>query len=444
VARHRQIVHNDAVHFPDSEASTRQLDRDDPLAAMRAEFHLPRHGDATAIYFAGNSLGPQPRGVAAVVEAELAKWRELAVRGHHESDRPWIEYHENLTAIGAELVGARPIEVVHMNATTVNLHLMLTSFYQPTSQRYKILMERGAFPSDRHAVASHLGTRGRSTEAALLEIGPPPGHDLLATDQILETLEHSGREIAVVMLSGVHYATGQAFELERIAAAARRQGCIVGYDLAHAVGNIPLSLHDWNVDFAVWCTYKYLNAGPGAVAGCYVHERYARDYARPRLGGWWGHERHSRFQMGAQFVPARGAEGWQISNPPILSTAPLLVSYEQFHRAGLGRLRAKSERLTGFLEFLLGRRLASAVEIVTPRTPAQRGCQLSLRLRHGREIGARVFAELLATGVICDWREPDLIRVAPAPLYNSFMDVWQFCLRLEAILERHAGVNPRA
>jgi kynureninase len=420
--------------FPDTLAAVLALDRDDALASLRGEFHLPLHGDAPALYFAGNSLGPQPRGVAACVAAELDKWQRFAVLGHHEAPRPWIDYHENLTAIGAELVGAAPIEVVHMNSTTVNLHLMLTSFYRPTSARHRILIERGAFPSDRHAVVSHLATRGRSAAESLLEISPPPGQDLLDPAEILATLERHGPEIAVVLLPGVHYATGQAFDLATLTSAAQRQGCIVGYDLAHAAGNLPLSLHDWGVDFAVWCTYKYLNAGPGALAGCFVHERHANDRDRPRLAGWWGHDRATRFLMGPDFEPARGAAGWQISNPPILSTAPLLVAYEQFHRAGLARLRAKSLRLTGLLEQRLRLRLATEIDIVTPAAPEQRGCQLSLRLRRGRAVGARVFADLLAAGVICDWREPDLIRVAPAPLYNSFLDVWQFCERLEAAL----------
>ncbi|MBS0417860.1 MAG: kynureninase [Proteobacteria bacterium] len=415
--------------------SARTLDEADELAAFRNEFHLPIGPKGRPVaYFAGNSLGLQPKAAAERVEEELTDWRRLGVLGHHAARRPWVKYHEFLTEVGAQLTGSLPAEVVHMNSTTVNLHLMMASFYRPTSKRFRILMEKGSFPSDRYAVTSHLGWHGLTESAALLECAPRAGESVLRNEDILDVIARQGSEIALVLFSGVQYATGQVFDMPAITAAAHERGCIVGFDLAHAVGNIPLRMHDWGPDFAVWCSYKYLNGGPGAVAGCYVHERHARDFARPRLGGWWGHDKDSRFLMDAQFVPMPGAEGWQLSNPPVLGLAPLLAAYELFERATVARLRAKSIRLTGFLEGLLTREVAHAVEVVTPRDPQQRGCQLSLRVKEGRQRGRETFERLEAAGVICDWREPDIIRAAPVPLYNNYSDVCELVKNLAAIL----------
>lgn len=414
-------------------SKARALDEADELSAFRDEFHLPTGPTGRpAAYFAGNSLGLQPKAAAGVVEEEMADWRRWGVLGHHEARRPWVKYHEFLTEVGAQLTGAEPSEVVHMNSTSVNLHLMMASFYRPTPKRFCILMEKGSFPSDRYAVTSHLGWHGLSESEALIEIAPRAGETVLRTEDILEVIRSRGPQIALVLFSGVQYATGQAFDLPAIAAAGHAAGCMVGFDLAHAVGNVPLQLHEWDPDFAVWCSYKYLNGGPGAVAGCFVHQRHARAFDRPRLAGWWGHDKHERFRMEPQFKPMEGAEGWQLSNPPVLGLAPLLASYSVFERATLPRLRAKSLRLTGFLEQILDATLSDKVEILTPRDPQQRGCQLSLRIRAGRQQGRKAFEHMEAAGVICDWREPDIIRAAPVPLYNNAADL---CRLAEALAE---------
>lgn len=415
-------------------AQAAALDAADELSEFRREFHLPPDADgACAIYLAGNSLGLQPRGAQSLVEEELADWRRLAVLGHHVARRPWVDYHENLTKPAADLVGAGPTEVVHMNSTTVNLHLMMVSFYRPTQGRFKVLAERDAFSSDRYAFQSQIRHHGFDPAQALIELGPREGEQLLRTEDIVACIEKEATQLALVLFSGVNYATGQAYDLPAISAAARKYGCAVGFDLAHAVGNVPLHLHDWAPDFAVWCGYKYLNGGPGAVAGCFVHERH-HAAALPRFSGWWGHDKRKRFLMPPQFEPSVGAEGWQISNPPILSMTPLLASYSLFERAGMARLRAKSIKLTEFLEALIARRLPEAIEIITPTDPQQRGCQLSLRVRAGRAAGQRIFKKLESRGVIGDWREPDIIRVAPVPLYNCFTELVTFAERLERVV----------
>lgn len=412
-----------------------QQDAADPLAQLRAEFLIPRHGDAESIYLCGHSLGLQPRGVARVLEEELRHWAELAVEGHFASSRPWLPYHEQLTNSLARLAGAQPIEVVAMNSLTVNLHLMLTSFYRPRPGRDALLIEQRAFSSDQYAVASQIHQRGFDPNVALIEIGPRAGEDVIRTEDICSLIEREGHRIATVMLGGVQYLTGQRFDIETITRAAHQQGCTVGFDLAHAIGNVPLRLHDWNVDFAVWCSYKYLNAGPGAIGGCFVHERHARAFDLPRCAGWWGHDKRSRFQMPAKFQPIAGAEGWQLSNPPILSAAPLLASLPLFDAAGMDELREKSLRLTGYLHSLLQARLARASSIITPDDPDARGCQLSIRLHRSPADARLVFDSLATQGVFCDWREPDIIRVAPVPLYNSFLDVWRFVAALEHALK---------
>ena len=410
--------------FEPTRAYARRMDAEDPLSAFRDRFLIPRRPDGSeVVYFAGNSLGLQPKTTRAYVEAELEDWAKYGVEGHFHARHPWMPYHEFLTEQTARLVGAKPVEVVVMNSLTVNLHLMMVSFYRPTPERHKIIIEGHAFPSDRYAVASQIRFHGYDPAEALIELHPRPGEATLRTEDIEAVLAREGSATALVMLGGVNYYTGQAFEMDRITRAARAQGCAVGFDLAHAAGNLALRLHEWGPDFAVWCSYKYLNAGPGSLAGCFVHERHARRFDLPRFAGWWGHDKATRFRMPDTFAPISGAEGWQLSNPPILPLAALRASMDLFDEAGIGRLRARSERLTGFLAFLLERLGHDAVAILTPDDPRQRGCQLSIRVREG---GRAVFDRLTAAGIVCDWREPDAIRAAPVPLYNTFEDVFRF------------------
>ncbi len=415
------------MNFDTSPDCAAALDRDDELRDLRQRFHLPRGQQRTEqLYFCGNSLGLQPKKVAQLMSQELKDWAEHGVRGHQNAQRPWVPYHEFLTAGSAQVMGARPLEVVNMNSLTVNLHLMMVSFYRPTAQRHCILIEQGAFPSDRYAVTSQIHFHGFSPQDSLLEIAPREGEDCVRHEDIEALLEREGNHIALVMLPGVQYRTGQVFDMARITEAAHKHGCLVGFDLAHAAGNLQLSLHEWGPDFAAWCSYKYLNGGPGALAGCFVHERHAQAAELPRFAGWWGHHKARRFLMEPQFDLIPGAEGWQLSNPPILAATPLIASYELFLEAGMERLCAKSGRLTAYLQFLLDETLTGKVSVVTPREPGQRGCQLSLRLHGGAERAKAVFKALSDADVTCDWREPDIIRVAPVPLYNSFQDVRSF------------------
>jgi kynureninase len=403
------------------------LDEADPLREFREEFHVPKRGNGEEeIYFAGNSLGLLPRRTRRFVENELDKWERLAVRAHFSGPDPWMPYHELLASPAARLVGAHPSEVVTMNSLTVNLHLMLETFYRPTPDRFRILIEDHAFPSDDHAVASHAASRGLDPRSAIVRVRPRQG-SAIAVEHIAEILSREGDSIALVLLPGVQYYTGQAFDVETLTRLAHERGCIAGFDLAHAAGNIPLALHDWDVDFAVWCTYKYLNGGPGSVGGCFVHERHGGNPPLPRFAGWWGHDKKSRFEMRTGFRPIPGAEGWQLSNPPILSLAAIRASFEIFDAAGgIEPLREKSIRLTGYLEWLLRREVGESIEIFTPADPARRGCQLSLRVKTGGSPGRTVFQRLETAGVTCDWREPDVIRVAPVPLYNRFAEVNRF------------------
>jgi kynureninase len=423
------------MSFPPDRAFAEQQDRSDPLAKMREAFRIPTRADGTEhVYFCGHSLGLQPKAVGRVLQEELDSWAQRAVDGHFESDRPWWTYHEQFAPSLARLVGAQPLEVVAMNTLTVNLHLMLATFYRPTRERSKILIEKHAFSSDRYAVASQVRLHGFDPQNAMLEIGPRAGEEAVRTQDVLALIEREGPQIATVMLPAIQFLNGQAFELHAIAHAAHRAGCRVGFDLAHAIGNVPLALHDSGADFAVWCHYKYLNAGPGAIGGCFVHERHARDLDLIRLAGWWGHEKASRFQMPHDLHPLPGAEGWQISNLPILSAAPLLASLPLFDAAGMPALRAKSLQLTGYLESLLRAQLADALTILTPADPEARGCQLSLRLRRSSAQARKVFDALAAAGFTGDWREPDVIRVAPVPLYNTFAEVWEFVAALGRLL----------
>lgn len=413
-----------------SEHHALALDAADPLPSLRDEFLLPRHGGAEQAYFCGNSLGLQPRGARAHVEEVLDKWAHEAVEGHFTGQAQWMPYHQLVREPLARLVGAQPSEVVAMNSLTANLHLMMVSFYRPTHERPAILIEAGAFPSDRHAVASQIGFHGFDPAADLIELEPDLPGGTYSMAAIEAAIAEHGRRLALVLWPGIQYRSGQAFDLGAIARLAQAQGAVCGFDLAHAVGNVELALHDSGVDFAVWCHYKYLNAGPGAVAGCFVHERHARS-ERPRFAGWWGHEAATRFRMGPQFVPTPGAEGWQLSNPPILGLAPLRASLDLFDRVGMPALRAKSLRLTGYLEALIRSRLSETLQIATPDDPAQRGCQLSLRVVGGRERGRALFDYLAANGVLGDWREPDVIRISPAPLYNTHADVLRFAQTVE-------------
>ncbi len=410
--------------MPDYQASVdwaRHHDAADPLRAFRDEFLIPPHDGGDARYFCGNSLGLQPRGVREAIQAELDDWARLAVEGHFKGRLPWMSYHEYVREPLAEVVGARPDEVVAMNTLGVNLHLMLVSFYRPTTERPALLMEAGAFPTDRYALESQIRFHGFDPTEALIELEGDEADGCLSPAAIERALETHGPRTALVLLPGVQYRTGQAFDLRAVSALAHRHGCAVGFDLAHAVGNLPLELHDSGADFAVWCSYKYLNAGPGAVGGAFVHARHARTNL-PRFAGWWGHDKDTRFQMPSQFRPTPGADGWQLSNPPILALAPLRISLEQFHRAGMARLRDKSVHLTGYLEWLVDTQLAGALETVTPRDPERRGAQLSVRVLGGRERGKALFDHLITHGIIGDWREPDIIRLAPAPLYNTYRD----------------------
>jgi kynureninase len=373
-----------------------------------------------------------PKATSAAVDRELEDWSTMAVEAHLRGRDPWLPYHESLRAPVARLVGALPGEVVTMNSLTVNLHLLMISFYRPTRQRYKIIIEDTAFPSDSYAVASQVRFHGFDPGEALVRIRPREGELALRTEDIEQAIEREGAGTALLMLGAVNYLTGQWFEMQRITAAARGHGCVVGWDLAHAAGNVPMKLHDWNVDFAAWCTYKYLNAGPGAAAGAFVHERHARNFELPRFAGWWGNEASTRFKMGPTFTPQEGAEGWQLSNPPILSMAPLKVSMEIFDRVGMSAIREKSVTLTGYLEFLLQAAIQAAkLQVVTPREAGQRGAQLSLRLAG---LGREAEAHLRRLGVVVDFREPDIIRAAPAPLYNSFHDVWRLAQAIRSLL----------
>ena len=409
--------------FTDHHAST--LDAADPLRHFRDEFHLPLHDGAPQAYFVGNSLGLQPKGVRTHVEEVLDKWAREAVEGHFTGSAQWMPYHELVRDSLARVVGALPSEVVAMNSLTANLHFMLVSFYRPTRERPVLLMEAGAFPSDRYALESQVRFHGFDPAEALVEVAPDNADGTFSMAAIERAIAEHGPRLATIVWPGVQYRTGQAFDLKEIARLGHAAGAVVGFDLAHAVGNLPLRLHDADADFAVWCHYKYMNAGPGAVAGCFVHERHART-ERPRFAGWWGNDASVRFRMGPQFSATPGADGWQLSNPPILGLAPLRASLEQFDRATLPALRAKSERLTGYLEALIDADLRDVLQVATPRDPAQRGCQLSLRVIGGRERGRELFEFLAARGVLGDWREPDVIRIAPVPLYNSFADVLRF------------------
>jgi len=425
-----------SADFSTDETFARELDERDPLKTYRAMFHIPRgKDDREVVYFAGNSLGLQPKTAEKLLDEELKEWATRGVDGHFEGTRPWYTYHELFRESAARLVGAKPGEVVMMNSLTVNLHLMMVSFYRPTPGRYKILIEEPTFPSDLYAVKSQIRARGYNPEGALLVARPRPGEHVIRLEDFETIIAREGKQIVLVLLSGVNFVTGQAFDIERITRAAHAQGCAAGFDLAHAAGNIPLHLHDWDVDFAVWCNYKYLNSGPGAIAGCFVHERHGKNADLPRFAGWWGNDPATRFrmQLNEDFVPREGADGWQISNPPIFSLTPVKASYDIFDMAGMTALREKSEKLTGYLEFLLNRISSPKFEIITPHDPDMRGCQLSLLIRSGAR---DVLKGLQEQGVICDFREPDVVRMAPVPLYNTFHEIWSAARAMDRCHQR--------
>jgi kynureninase len=426
------------MNYLNSSEFAKQLDAADPLGKFRQQFYIPRHNGKEVVYLTGNSLGLQPRATQDAILNELEDWANFGVEGHFHARNPWMPYHEQFAKPVSILVGAKTSEVVVMNQLTVNLHLLMVSFYRPTPSRFKIICEAKAFPSDQYALESQVCFHGLNPDQTIIEVGPREGEHTIRQEDLLSAIDKHRSELALVLIGGVNYYTGQVFDMQAITKAGQAAGALVGFDLAHAAGNINLHLHDWNVDFACWCSYKYLNSGPGSVAGAYIHERHHTDPAIPRFAGWWGHDKTSRFNMEKGFIPIPTAESWQISNAPILSMAAHKASLSVFMEAGFDALVAKSKKLTGYLEFILddiqNRLLTQSgikdkrLEIITPRDPAQRGCQISL-LAHG--YGKALYHKLLENGVITDWREPNVIRCAPVPLYNSFEDIQRFGQILE-------------
>jgi len=413
------------------EQAAHELDAADELPAQRSRFRIPRHRDGEAAYFAGNSLGLQPRVIRERLLAELDDWADLGVEGHGAAERPWVRYHELLREPAARLTGALADEVVVMNSLTVNLHLMMVSFYRPTPQRYAILIEDSAFPSDSYAVRSQAAFHGFDPDDAIIRCKPRPGETALRGEDIVSLLEAEGGRVALVLLGAVNYYSGEFLDIPAITAAGRAAGAVVGWDLAHAAGNVPLRLHDWGVDWAAWCSYKYLNSGPGAQAGAFVHQRHLADRSLPKFAGWWSTDPATRFQLAPEVTPVDTADSWQLSNPPILAMAPVLASLEMFDELGMDALRARSIRLTGYLESLLDK--VPAAQIITPRDPDRRGAQLSVRIR-GTDV-AMVSERLRHEhGVYADTRQPDVIRLAPAPMYCTFHDCWRAATALRDVL----------
>ncbi|HTB07566.1 MAG TPA: kynureninase [Bacteroidia bacterium] len=426
------------MKYVNSLAFARELDKKDSLKKFRKRFLFPKHNGKEALYFTGNSLGLQPVGVKRNLEIELEDWANYGVEGHFEARNPWVSYHEMFAEPLAKLMGAKPEEVIAMNQLTVNVHLMMVSFYRPTAKRYKILCEANAFPSDQYALQTQVEMHGLKWQDALIEISPRKGENLVRKEDILKAISDNASSLALVMIGGVNYLTGQLLDMPAITKAAHKVGAYASFDLAHAAGNVELKLHDWDVDFAVWCTYKYLNSGPGAVAGAFIHEKHIKNQKLPRFAGWWGYDKKTRFQMKHDFVPMKTAEGWQLSNAPVLSMAAHRASLDIFMEAGgMAPLCKKSRLLTGYLEFIIsglndkmkGKKIK--LEITTPTDPEQRGCQLSI-IAHG--MGRDFYNAMTKAGVFCDWRNPNVVRVAPTPLYNSFEDVWSFGQVVEKVL----------
>ncbi len=400
-----------------------ELDQQDELSSFRQQFHIPKENGNGVIYLCGNSLGLMPKATSEYINQELEDWKNLGVEGHFLAKNPWMPYHEFLTKNMANVVGALPSEVVVMNSLTVNLHLLMVSFYRPRSNRYKILFDYSPFPSDRYAFASQVKFHGYDPADAMIELIPDSSDEIVSIDNIKNILETQGNEIALILIGGVNYYTGQLYDIKTITQLGHAHGCVVGFDLAHAAGNINLHLHEDGPDFAAWCSYKYLNSGPGSLSGCFVHERHHQSDL-PRFAGWWGHDKATRFLMGDKFKPIQTAEGWQLSNPPVLSMAAIRASLDLFAEAGIDRLRSKSVKLTAYLADLLAEIHDENIKIITPSDPTSRGCQLSIQMIKPDK---KLFNYLTENGVIADWREPDVIRVAPVPMYNTFEDVWQFC-----------------
>lgn len=410
----------------------KQLDQEDPISYLRKEFHIPRDKDGKEwLYFTGNSLGLQPKITSKYIEQELNDWANFGVEGHFEAKNPWLSYHELLTDAMAKVVGAKPVEVVVMNTLTTNLHLLMVSFYQPSKTKYKIIIESDAFPSDRYAVQSQLSFHGFDPEEALIEWKPKEGKELLELEDLKSILDSQGDEVALLLIGGVNYYTGQYLDIKKIAELGHAKKCMVGIDLAHGAGNVQPNLHDSSIDFAAWCTYKYLNSGPGSLSGLFVHEKHAQRKDLPRFAGWWNHNKETRFNMRQPFDVMSGAEGWQLSNPPILSMAAIKASLDIFEKVGMDALVKKSKKLTGFFEYLVNEIASDTIKIITPTNPNERGCQLSLQVKNADK---NLHKKLTENNIITDWREPDVIRCAPVPMYTSFEDVYQMVTILESLL----------
>ncbi len=427
------------MHYEPTLEFANAQDAADPLKGYRERFHLPSLGTDELVYFTGHSLGLQPKTVRAAVELELDDWAKYGVEGHFHATHPWYSYHERLTPPMAGIVGAKESEVVCMNSLTTNIHLLFVSFYRPTKTRFKILSEAKMFPSDRYLLETQVRFHGFDPDDAIIEVAPRDGEWLIRDEDILEAIDANAGELAMLFFGGVNYFTGQLFDMPRLTKAAHDVGAVAGFDLAHAAGNVPLALHDWDVDFAAWCSYKYLNSSPGNVGAIFVHERHGKSFDLPRFGGWWGHDKETRFQMKPGFQPMAGAEGWQLSNVPILGMSAMKASLDVFAEAGMSALRDKSEKLTGYLEYTIDR-LAdefpdAEISIITPRDPARRGCQISMDIA-GRE--RALFDDMIAAGLIVDFREPCIIRMAPVPLYNSFEDVFTFGRIVRRLLAKGA------
>ena len=410
----------------------KQLDQEDPISYLRNQFHIPRDKNGKEwLYFTGNSLGLQPKITSKYIEQELDDWANFGVEGHFEAKNPWLSYHELLTDTMAKVVGAKPIEVVVMNTLTTNLHLLMVSFYQPSKTKYKIIIESDAFPSDRYAVQSQLSFHGFDPEEALIEWKPKEGKQLLELEDLKSILDSQGDEVALLLIGGVNYYTGQYLDIKKIAELGHAKKCMVGIDLAHGAGNIQPNLHDSSIDFAAWCTYKYLNSGPGSLSGLFVHEKHAQRKDLPRFAGWWNHNKETRFNMRQPFDVMEGAEGWQLSNPPILSMAAIKASLDIFEKVGMDALVKKSKKLTGFFEYLVNEIASDTIKIITPTNPNERGCQLSLQVKN---VDKNLHKKLTENNIITDWREPDVIRCAPVPMYTSFEDVYHMVTILESLL----------
>ena len=428
----RTLNHYKLIIFKNSLDFAKELDKKDELVSYKNKFHIPKDAQGNElIYFCGNSLGLQPKTTATYILQELEDWAKLGVEGHFKAKNPWLNYHEYLTKQMAKVVGAKPIEVIVMNTLTANLHFMMASFYQPSAKRYKILIESDAFPSDKYAVESQLRHHGFDDQEGLLRWKPRKNEELLRYEDLETILEAHGNEIALIMIGAVNYYTGQYFDLKKITELGHKHGCMVGFDCAHGAGNVTLNLHDSGADFAVWCTYKYLNSGPGSLAGCFIHERHAFSKDLNRFTGWWSHNKQTRFNMRKAFDVLPGAEGWQLSNPPILSMAAIKASLDIFDEVGMSKLTDKSKKLTNYLEFLLHELKDKRIKIITPSNTKERGCQLSIQIKSADKT---LYEKLTKAGIITDWREPVVIRCAPVPLYNSFEDVYYIVKKLKDIL----------